>query len=56
MPPSIIPYKFKGNKKMMIIGALLSIFILPIIVFQVCKSWKLASVKLKQGAIIDQLD
>ena len=56
VPPSIIPYKFKGNKKMMIIGVLLSIFILPLIVFQVCKSWKLASVKLKQGAIIDQLD
>jgi len=55
VPPSIIPYRFKGNKKMMILGVLLSVFILPLIVFQVCKSWKLATIKLKQGAIIEKL-
>ncbi len=55
VPPSIIPYKFKGNKMMLLLGVFVSLFILPLIVFQVCKSWQLASLKLKEGALIDEL-
>lgn len=56
VPPSIIPYRFKRNKKMMITGVFISILIFPIILFQVGKSWSLASKKLKQGALIENLD
>ena len=55
VPPSIIPYRFKGNKMMLLLGVLFSVIIAPLIVFQVCKSWRLASLKLKQGSLIDSL-
>lgn len=56
VPPSIIPYRFKGNKMMLLLGVLFSVIIAPLIVFQVCKSWRLASLKLKQGGLIDKLN
>ncbi|PZW39074.1 GT2 family glycosyltransferase [Mesonia algae] len=55
VPPSIIPYKFKRNKPMLLIGVFLSVFLLPVILIQVCKSWKLSSQKLKEGAKIERL-
>ncbi|MDG4714307.1 glycosyltransferase family 2 protein [Winogradskyella marincola] len=55
VPSSVMPYKFKGNKALKIVGVFFSILILPLILFQVLKSWKLASVKLKQGSKIEQL-
>jgi len=56
IPPSIIPYRFKGNKKLLLVGSILSIFIFPIIIIQVLKSWSLASKKLKEGSIIESLE
>lgn len=56
IPLSIMPYAFKRNKPLQIIGALISIIILPLIIFQVLKSWKLASHKLKEGALIETLN
>lgn len=55
VPPSIIPYRFKKNKKMMALGFFISIFIFPIILIQVLLSWRLANKKLKQGAIIEMM-
>jgi len=55
VPPSIIPYKFKGNKLMLLFGGIISVLIFPLIAYQVCKSWSLASVKLQHGAMIDKL-
>lgn len=55
VPPSIIPYKFKKNKPMLLLGALLSIFLLPVIFIQVYKSWKLSSEKLREGDRIGKL-
>ena len=55
VPVSIIPYKFKRNKKMKITGIFISILIFPLILFQVLRSWNFASVKLSQGARIDAL-
>jgi len=49
VPPSIMPYKFKKNKPMLLLGAILSVFLLPVIFIQVYKSWKLSSKKLKEG-------
>lgn len=55
VPPSIIPYKFKRNKPMLLIGVFLSIFLLPVILIQVYKSWRLSTQKLKEGAKIERL-
>ncbi len=55
VPPSIMPYRYKANKKLMLLGGIVSVVILPLIMIQVLKSWTLASKKLKQGALIDKL-
>ena len=55
IPPSIMPYRFKRNKIMMLLGTVLSIFIFPMILLQVVVSWCLASEKLKDGDIIEKL-
>ena len=55
VPPSIIPYKFKKNKPMLLLGAILSVFLLPVILIQVYKSWNLAGKMLKEGDKIESL-
>jgi glycosyltransferase involved in cell wall biosynthesis len=55
IPPSVIPYRYKSNKPLLILGMFISVFLSPLIMFQVLKSWRLSSVKLKQGASIDEL-
>lgn len=55
VPQSIIPYRYKKNKKMMVLGLLISLFLFPIVVLQVFISWRLASKKLTEGAMIDRL-
>ncbi|TYA56666.1 glycosyltransferase family 2 protein [Formosa maritima] len=56
VPLSIMPYQFKSNKPMLVLGALLSILLLPVVLFQVFKSWHLASKKIKQGPLIEKLE
>ena len=56
IPPSVIPYKYKGNKSFIVLAYISMLMIWPIILFQVGKSWSLASKKLKQGAIIKYVD
>ena len=56
IPPSIIPYRFKKNKKLMILGIFISVILLPFILIQVGISWRLASEKLKQGPLIHELE
>lgn len=48
-PLSIVPYRFKRNNRTMVIGVLLGLVTLPIIVVSVIRSWRLSSIKLKQG-------
>jgi glycosyltransferase involved in cell wall biosynthesis len=55
LPPSIVPYRFKKNKKMLIVGILISMLLIPVVIFKVLKSWRLASIKLKQGPLIERL-
>ena len=56
IPPSIIPYRFKKDRKMMLLGIFISIFLLPIICIQVMISWRKASKKINEGALISELD
>ncbi|WP_353777918.1 glycosyltransferase [Winogradskyella sp. 3972H.M.0a.05] len=55
-PISIMPYRFKKNNALKVIGALVVIITLPIIVFQIVKSWNLSGKKLAQGPLIEALD
>ena len=56
IPPSIIPYSMKSNKIMTLLGILGGVLILPLILIQIGRSWSMASKKLKQGPLIQQLD
>lgn len=56
VPISIMPYKFKKNKLMLILGSFLSVLLLPLVYFQVRKSWKLSGIKLKEGAKVETLN
>ena len=47
--PSLIPYKYKKNRMLKLVSILLVPFLFPLICYQVVKSWKLASLKLKEG-------
>lgn len=55
VPLSMMPYQFKTNKPMMLLGVFVSLLLTPIVLFQVLKSWRLASVKIKEGALIEKL-
>ena len=55
VPLSIIPYQFKRNKKLLIIGALFAFFTIPLVLIQVMRSWHISSKKLKEGPLIEQL-
>ncbi len=49
VPPSLIPYRFKGNKAMMILGIPIAIVMLPFVLIQVTRSWRLSSRMIKAG-------
>jgi hypothetical protein len=53
VPMSIMPYRFKANKVLQGIGAIISILLLPLVLFQVYKSWRLSSQKLQEGPLIE---
>lgn len=55
VPLSIFPYQFKKNKPLLILGAFLTLLILPIVFYQVFKSWSLASQKINKGPLIETL-
>lgn len=56
VPQSIIPYRYKKNKKMLVLGLFISVFLFPFVLLQVVISWRLASKKLRQGAMIERLE
>jgi GT2 family glycosyltransferase len=49
VPPSIVSYKYKGNKLYKMLGSIAWLFLIPIIIPQVIYSWKLSTKKLTQG-------
>jgi len=49
IPPSVIPYKLKGNTPLMLFSYLISFILLPVFAFPVYKSWNKASKMLKRG-------
>ena len=55
IPPSIIPYRYKRNKILLFFGFIISFLMIPLLLFQVYKSWKLSSIKLNEGSKIERL-
>ena len=55
VPFSLLPYRYKSNKLALFFGVFISILMLPVLGFQVFRSWNLASIKIKEGALIDKL-
>lgn len=43
VPPSIIPYQFKGSKLLIVLGFFISVLLIPVISLQVYYSWRLSS-------------
>jgi glycosyltransferase involved in cell wall biosynthesis len=56
VPLSIMPYQFKTNKVMMLLGVFVTLLLMPLVLFQVFRSWRLSSKKLKQGPMIEGFD
>ncbi len=52
VPPSLIPYKYKRSKLLVPIGLLVTLVLLPIVIYTVLKSWIIASKMLADGAKI----
>ncbi|MFD2823340.1 glycosyltransferase family 2 protein [Lacinutrix iliipiscaria] len=55
VPISIFPYQYKKNKPLLFLAVLMTVLLLPLVFYQVYKSWHLASKKIKQGPIIETL-
>ncbi|MGO2103595.1 MAG: glycosyltransferase [Psychroflexus halocasei] len=55
IPSSIMPYRYKQNSVMMLIGVLISFLFLPFVLIQVFRSWRLASIKLNEGDKIGRM-
>jgi glycosyltransferase involved in cell wall biosynthesis len=55
IPQSYVPYKYKGNKIITLLIFTLFPFWLLLALMSIIKSWKLATFKLKQGALIEYL-
>ncbi|MGE4347069.1 MAG: glycosyltransferase family 2 protein [Flavobacteriaceae bacterium] len=53
--PSIVPYQFKRNKLLKLLSVFLLPILFPLLIFQMYKSWKLATQKLNKGGIIEFL-
>lgn len=48
-PPSLIPYRFKHQPHILILGWLPLIILSPILLFQIMRSWHKATIKLQEG-------
>lgn len=53
--PSIVPYQFKRNKLLKLLSVFLLPILFPLLIFQMYKSWKLATQKLNEGAKVEFL-
>lgn len=55
LPGSIVPYKYKGDKKKLVLGSFIALVLSPIILMQVLKSWRRSGKMLKEGSKIEWL-
>jgi len=50
---SVIPYKYKKDRRLKMLSPLFMLFLLPILSIQVYRSWKLSGIMLRQGPKIE---
>lgn len=55
IPPSLFPFRYKRKPVLLFFGGLVSVLVLPIILYQVSKSWSMASGMIKSGPKIESL-
>ncbi|MCR8666351.1 glycosyltransferase family 2 protein [Aestuariibaculum sp. M13] len=55
VPMSVLPYRFKKNKPLLVFGVILTVLFFPFVCGQVFWSWCLSSKKLKEGPLIEHL-
>jgi glycosyltransferase involved in cell wall biosynthesis len=53
--PSLVPYKYKSNRVLTLLGLFAMLLLSPVILTQVYKSWRIANRMLKQGSKIESL-
>ena len=49
VPPSLLPYRYKGKPHWFWMGALLMVPLLPLVAWQVARSWSVSSRMLREG-------
>ena len=52
--PSLVPYRLKRNKLLKLLSVVLFPVLLPLVSYQVWLSWRQASLKIKEGSLIDK--
>jgi len=55
LPPSLVPYRFKRNKQLLILGVFVSILLIPLLFLQVFNAWFQSGKKLNEGPKINEL-
>lgn len=55
VPPSLIPYRYKRHSWLLLVGSFLIIPLLPLVMWQVWKSWQISGKMLREGAKIEKL-
>lgn len=55
IPPSLIPYRFKRRKTLLVLGSILFTILIPIMLVPILISWYRAGKMLKEGAKIEYL-
>lgn len=56
VPLSVFPYEFKQHKVLLVVALFVSVLLLPLVCYQVWRSWCLASIKLEEGPMIENLE
>ncbi|NVK51425.1 MAG: glycosyltransferase family 2 protein [Flavobacteriaceae bacterium] len=55
VPPSLVHYKYKKSKTIKFFTYISMVFFWPLILYQVVRSWRLATIKLTEGSLIEKL-
>ncbi|MFN4080089.1 MAG: glycosyltransferase family 2 protein [Saprospiraceae bacterium] len=56
VPPSLMPYRLKRKPWLLVLGSLMIIPLAPLVLWQVWRSWQIATRMLREGAKIEQID
>jgi glycosyltransferase involved in cell wall biosynthesis len=55
IPPSLFPFRYKRKPVLLLLGGLASMVMLPLVIFQIIRSWRIANLMIKSGSKIETL-